>query len=85
VGRGASFDPVEIRAAYGTGGRASQFGSLTARSAAALPSRFESPVQKPENAFICPAQWTPSGKKTECCATCALCWSTTKKVAFLQH
>jgi hypothetical protein len=46
---------------------------------------IESPIQKPAGAFICPAQWTPSGKKTECCATCALCWSTTKKVAFLQH
>lgn len=46
---------------------------------------IESPVQKPDAAFICPAQWTPSGKKTECCATCALCWSTTKPVAFLQH
>lgn len=46
---------------------------------------IESPVQKPIDAFICPAQWTPSGKKTECCATCALCWSTDRRVAFLQH
>lgn len=46
---------------------------------------IEHPLQKPDDAFICPAQWTPSGKKTESCSTCALCWSTTRRVAFLQH
>ena len=48
---------------------------------------IESPVQKPDDAVICPAQYaaTPSGKKTEACGSCALCWSTTKRVAFLLH
>lgn len=31
--------------------------------------------------LICPAQ---TGK-TECCATCALCWQTTRTIAFLRH
>lgn len=31
--------------------------------------------------IICPAQ---TGK-TECCATCALCWSTDAKISFLRH
>jgi hypothetical protein len=31
--------------------------------------------------LICPAQ---SGK-TECCATCALCWQSTRTIAFLRH
>lgn len=46
---------------------------------------IESPVSKPADTFVCPAQWTPSGKKTASCATCALCWSTTRRVAFLHH
>jgi hypothetical protein len=32
-------------------------------------------------AFICPEQTA----KTQCCATCGACWSTTKNVAFLDH
>ena len=39
------------------------------------------PESCPSNAFICPEQ---TGK-TQCCATCALCWSTKKNVAFLEH
>lgn len=39
------------------------------------------PAACPPNAFICPEQ---TGK-TRCCATCALCWSTVKNVAFLEH
>ncbi len=31
--------------------------------------------------IACPAQLG----QTDCCSTCALCWSTTKPVAFLQH
>ena len=31
--------------------------------------------------LICPAQ---TGK-TECCATCALCWQSTRSIAFLRH
>jgi len=34
-----------------------------------------------ENAFICPAQ----KMQTACCATCGLCWTTEKNVAFLKH
>ena len=35
----------------------------------------------PSNAFICPEQTA----KTAACATCALCWSTQKNVAFINH
>lgn len=34
-----------------------------------------------EGVFICPEQ---TGK-TQCCATCGACWSTTKNVAFMEH
>lgn len=60
-----------------------RFSNAEARRCATVS--IESPVSKPKDAFICPAQWTPSGKKTECCATCGLCWGTTRRVAFLQH
>lgn len=33
------------------------------------------------DAIVCPAQ---TGK-TDCCGTCALCWSTPKVIAFIQH
>lgn len=36
---------------------------------------------KREEAILCPAQTD----KTSCCATCALCWSTLKAIAFLRH
>lgn len=36
---------------------------------------------KLSDAFICPEQTN----KTQCCATCALCWSTPKNVAFVGH
>ena len=42
---------------------------------------IELPVQKPADTVICPAQQG----RTESCATCALCWATTKRIAFLQH
>jgi hypothetical protein len=42
---------------------------------------IEHPFQKPVDAILCPEQ---TGR-TESCATCALCWSTTRRVAFLQH
>lgn len=37
--------------------------------------------ERPANAFICPEQT----EQTACCATCGLCWSTRKNVAFLEH
>lgn len=46
---------------------------------------LESPVQLPERTTICPAQWTPSGKKSESCSTCGLCWDTPRRIAFLRH
>lgn len=46
---------------------------------------MESPVQKPRDAIICPAQWTPGGKKAQSCSTCALCWDTDRRIGFLQH
>lgn len=36
---------------------------------------------RPVNTFICPEQ---TGQ-TRCCATCGLCWTTRKNVAFLEH
>lgn len=48
---------------------------------------------KPDNAFQCPEQspgftaptaWHPDGKPI-LCATCGLCWSTDKNVAFKEH
>ena len=37
--------------------------------------------EKPDDAVICPAQTSA----TNCCATCALCWSSGKAIAFLEH
>lgn len=42
---------------------------------------IEHPIQKPDDAIICPAQ---TGK-TESCGTCGLCWHTRRRIAFLQH
>lgn len=42
---------------------------------------LEHPVQKPDDAIICPEQLG----LTESCSTCGLCWSTKKRIAFLQH
>lgn len=45
----------------------------------AVPITFESDC--PDNAFVCPEQ---TGR-TAACATCGLCWNSTKNVAFLEH
>lgn len=42
---------------------------------------IEHPLQKPADAILCPQQLG----KTNACATCALCWQTEKRVAFLMH
>jgi hypothetical protein len=42
---------------------------------------IEHPIQKPDDAIICPAQ---TGK-TESCGTCGLCWNSRRRIAFLQH
>jgi hypothetical protein len=42
---------------------------------------IEHPYQKPDDAVICPAQLG----QTESCSTCAFCWQSTKRVAFIQH
>ncbi len=36
---------------------------------------------EPTPHVICPAQ----SKKTDCCATCALCWQSDRTIAFLRH
>lgn len=41
----------------------------------------DTPDQAPEGAVVCPAQ---TGQ-TQCCATCGLCWQTTKAIAFVMH
>lgn len=38
-------------------------------------------AKAPADAVICPVQT----ERTECCATCGLCWSTDKQIAFLLH
>lgn len=42
---------------------------------------IESVRQKPVGALVCPEQVG----KTESCSTCALCWQTERRIAFLQH
>ena len=41
----------------------------------------EHPYQVPPDAILCPEQIG----KTESCSTCALCWATKRRIAFLQH
>ena len=41
----------------------------------------EHPYQVPADAILCPEQ---TGK-TESCSSCALCWQSRRRVAFLQH
>jgi hypothetical protein len=41
----------------------------------------ETEAQKPADATVCPEQVG----KTESCSTCALCWQTDKRIAFIQH
>lgn len=41
----------------------------------------EHPYQVPTDAVLCPEQVG----KTESCSTCALCWGSEKRIAFLQH
>jgi hypothetical protein len=41
----------------------------------------EHPLQVPAGSVLCPEQ---TGR-TESCSTCAVCWATEKRVAFLQH
>jgi hypothetical protein len=42
---------------------------------------IESTRQRPADAVICPEQVG----RTESCSTCALCWGTERRIAFLQH
>jgi hypothetical protein len=42
---------------------------------------IETERQKPADAILCPEQVG----KTESCSTCALCWQTKRRIAFLQH
>ena len=48
-----------------------------------LPSTIsvEHPYQVPTDAVLCPEQVG----KTESCSTCALCWQSKRRIAFLQH
>jgi hypothetical protein len=41
----------------------------------------EHPLQVPADAILCPQQLG----KTESCGTCALCWQSSRRIAFLQH
>ena len=42
---------------------------------------IETAHQKPADAILCPEQVG----KTESCSTCALCWNSKRRIAFLQH
>lgn len=42
---------------------------------------IEHPFQKPADAIICPQQLG----KTASCSTCALCWQSKRRIAFIQH
>lgn len=42
---------------------------------------IETPLQAPPDAIVCPEQLG----KVATCAECALCWSTNRRIAFLQH
>jgi hypothetical protein len=43
---------------------------------------IETPLQKPpDTTIVCPEQIG----RTESCSTCALCWQTTRRIAFIQH
>jgi hypothetical protein len=42
---------------------------------------IETRHQKPADAILCPEQVG----KTESCSTCALCWHSKRRIAFLQH
>lgn len=42
---------------------------------------IEHPLQRPVDAIICPAQLG----RTASCSTCALCWQTERRIAFLRH
>ncbi len=42
---------------------------------------IEHQYQKPDDAVICPQQLG----QTQACSTCALCWQSKKRIAFIQH
>lgn len=42
---------------------------------------IDRPQDKPADAIVCPQQQG----KTDCCSTCALCWQSERRIAFLRH
>jgi hypothetical protein len=60
-------------------------GRFQVRHSDAPPSTFGTrtikTAEEAGDAIICPAQ---TGKSA-CCSSCALCWSTSKRIAFLEH
>ena len=56
-----------------------QTGELDGTSVVADESEFNQPIF--EDSIICPV----NTHSTDCCATCALCWSSSKHVVFLRH
>lgn len=42
---------------------------------------IEHPLQKPADAIVCPQQLGT----TQACATCALCWQSKRRIAFVRH
>lgn len=48
-------------------------------------STIDHPYQAPEDSIVCPEQYTPSKKRAESCSACALCWTSTRRIAFIRH
>ncbi len=56
-------------------------GAAAERSTLTLYEQPAGPTVGPHDAIVCPAQTDA----TDCCATCGLCWGTTRNIAFLAH
>ena len=58
-----------------------RFSNAPADSARPATISIEHPLQCPTDAIVCPEQIG----LTESCSTCALCWGSQRRVAFIQH
>jgi hypothetical protein len=60
---------------------AMRFSNAPAGLDASATISVEHPLQVPDDAILCPEQVG----KTESCSTCAICWQTKRRIAFIQH
>lgn len=62
-----------------------RFAIRTSGASEGLRTRVvKDPSEAESGEIICPVEYA-KGKKAKSCATCALCWSTTKPIVFLEH